>query len=272
MTFDLERFVRAQQGTYPGAVAELRSGRKTGHWIWFVFPQIAGLGRSENSWRYAMGSLDEARAYLAHPILGERLRECAGILVATTGRTATDIFGALDATKVRSSMTLFDRADPDEPAFRLVGARLFPQGPDELTDAMLRALDMGANAMASAAREGFDLRLRPETPVIPGDEDPPAPGDQVMTRSATWFTLGSLIPGWAAVGCSWINLRFGIEEDGSSIIRYEGHPSGHPILAGTTPAFNGGFDLHRLVPRDEFKWRTDRSGPSASKDALLGEG
>src|SRR3954469_24266703 len=113
MPFDLERFVQAQEGVYAGVVDELRRGRKTGHWIWFVFPQIAGLGRSETSRRYAIGSLDEARAYLAHPALGSRLRECAGLLVAAdAGRTAAQILGELDALKVRSSMSLFHRADP----------------------------------------------------------------------------------------------------------------------------------------------------------------
>ena len=90
MADDLERFVAAQEGVYPGVVAELRAGRKTGHWMWFVFPQVAGLGQSEMSRFYAIASLDEARAYLAHPVLGPRLRECAGIVLATEGRSAED--------------------------------------------------------------------------------------------------------------------------------------------------------------------------------------
>ena len=96
---DLERFVDAQdaRGTYASAVDELRAGRKTGHWMWFVFPQIAGLGMSETSRRYAISSLEEARAYLAHPILGARLRECARILTEVEGMTAADVFGPVDA-------------------------------------------------------------------------------------------------------------------------------------------------------------------------------
>ena len=117
--YDLERFVAAQdaRGTYASAVAELRAGRKVTHWMWFVFPQIAGLGMSEMSRRYAISSLEEARRYLAHPILGERLRECARVLTELDGRTADDVFGPVDAMKLRSSMTLFARAAPDDPLF-----------------------------------------------------------------------------------------------------------------------------------------------------------
>jgi uncharacterized protein (DUF1810 family) len=116
----LQRFTDAQDGTYEHATAELRRGRKKSHWMWFVFPQIAGLGRSEMSKRYAISSLAEARAYLAHPVLGRRLVECASILVALPDRTAEQIFGGIDAQKLRSSMTLFRRADPDEPVFAQV--------------------------------------------------------------------------------------------------------------------------------------------------------
>src|SRR6185312_2052548 len=105
--YDLNRFVSAQERTYDAALAELRAGRKTSHWMWFVFPQIAGLGRSELSLRFAIGSLDEARAYLAHPVLGPRLRECATALLETEGRTAGEILGSIDALKLCSSMTLF---------------------------------------------------------------------------------------------------------------------------------------------------------------------
>src|SRR3954447_14871975 len=107
---DLDRFVRAQQGVYDDAVRELRAGRKTSHWMWFVFPQIAGLGRSPMAQRYAIGSLDEARAYVAHPVLGERLRESSRALLAHAGTNAEQILGGIDAMKLRSSMTLFDRA------------------------------------------------------------------------------------------------------------------------------------------------------------------
>ena len=137
MADDLERFVRAQDGSYPGIVAELRSGRKSGHWIWYVFPQIAGLGRSDVSRHYAITSLADAQAYLAHPVLGTRLRDCAGIVATTAGKTADQIFGSLDAMKVRSSMTLFHRADPDEPVFRQVLDRFFDGEPDAATDALI---------------------------------------------------------------------------------------------------------------------------------------
>ena len=137
MTFDLDRFVSAQAGVYEGVLDELRRGRKTGHWIWFIFPQVAGLGSSSMSQHYAIGSLDEARAYLAHPVLGTRLRECAGIVLDTQGRTASDIFGSLDAMKVRSCMTLFHRAAPDEPVFAQVLERFYGGVADEATDARL---------------------------------------------------------------------------------------------------------------------------------------
>ena len=136
---DLERFVDAQdaRGTYASAVDELRAGRKTGHWMWFVFPQIAGLGMSETSRRYAISSLEEARAYLAHPILGARLRECARILTEVEGMTAADVFGPVDAMKLRSSMTLFARAAPEDQLFRDVLDRYFGGVADDATDALL---------------------------------------------------------------------------------------------------------------------------------------
>jgi uncharacterized protein (DUF1810 family) len=137
LSFDLDRFVAAQQGVYEGVLDELRRGRKVGHWIWFIFPQIAGLGHSAMSQLYAISSVDEARAYLAHPVLGPRLRECGAIVLATTGRTALEIFGSIDAVKVRSSMTLFHRAAPDEAVFRQVLERLYEGTPDEATDARL---------------------------------------------------------------------------------------------------------------------------------------
>ena len=134
---DLDRFVAAQEGVYPGALAELRAGRKTGHWIWFVFPQVAGLGRSAMSQQYAIASLDEARAYLTHPILGPRLRECAGAVLATTSRSAEEILGGIDAVKLRSSMTLFHRAAPDEALFVDVLDRFFDGQVDVMTDQLL---------------------------------------------------------------------------------------------------------------------------------------
>ena len=137
MAFDLERFVAAQGHVYDDVVAELRSGRKTSHWMWFVFPQVAGLGRSAMSQQYAIASLDEARAYLAHPILGPRLRECAGAVLATTGRSAEEILGGIDAVKLRSSMTLFHRAAPDEALFVDVLDRFFDGQVDVMTDQLL---------------------------------------------------------------------------------------------------------------------------------------
>ena len=119
---DLERFVQAQDsgGTYQRAVAELRSGRKTTHWMWFIFPQIAGLGRSATAQAYAISDLAEAQAYLAHPILGPRLIECAEIVAAQQGRSAEQIFGGIDAIKLRSSMTLFAQAASDQTIFQQV--------------------------------------------------------------------------------------------------------------------------------------------------------
>jgi uncharacterized protein (DUF1810 family) len=138
MPYDLDRFVVAQERVYDDALDELRRGRKTGHWIWFVFPQIAGLGSSDMSRRYAIASLDEARAYLADPGLGARLRECATALLATaTHLTAEDILGGIDAVKVRSSMTLFHRAAPDEPIFTQVLDRFYGGVPDAATDVRL---------------------------------------------------------------------------------------------------------------------------------------
>lgn len=137
MTFDLDRFVDAQDHVYDGVLDELRRGRKTGHWIWFIFPQIAGLGHSAMSQRFSIVSLDEARAYLAHPVLGARLHECVTTMLAVHGRTADEILGPLDAMKMRSSMTLFHRAAPDEPAFGQVLERFFGGSPDAATDGLL---------------------------------------------------------------------------------------------------------------------------------------
>jgi uncharacterized protein (DUF1810 family) len=136
--FDLERFVAAQRPVYEDVVEELRRGRKTGHWIWFIFPQVAGLGLSAMSHRYAIGSLAEAQAYLAHPILGPRLRESAALLVETPGSSAEDILGPIDARKVRSSMTVFHRAAPGDAVFGDVLARFYGGMPDPATDDLLR--------------------------------------------------------------------------------------------------------------------------------------
>jgi uncharacterized protein (DUF1810 family) len=137
MPFDLDRFLTAQQPVYDGVLDELGRGRKTGHWIWFVFPQLAGLGHSEMSVYYAIASLAEARAYLAHPILGARLRECASVVLATRGSSADEIFGWIDARKLRSCMTLFHRAAPEEPVFAQVLDRFYGGVADGATDALL---------------------------------------------------------------------------------------------------------------------------------------
>jgi uncharacterized protein (DUF1810 family) len=136
---DLERFVQAQDagGTYDRAVAELRRGYKASHWMWFVFPQIAGLGRSATSRRYAISSLAEAKAYLEHPVLGPRLRECAGLVADTQERSAEQIFGDIDALKLHSCMTLFARAAPDEPVFQQVLDQYFGGEADPATDQRL---------------------------------------------------------------------------------------------------------------------------------------
>ena len=132
---DLHRFVVAQDraGTYDAAVRELRAGRKTSHWMWFVFPQVAGLGRSATAQQYALAGLDEARAYLADPVLGPRLRECAGALLALPGGDPVAVLGAVDAQKLRSSMTLFAQAAPGEPLWAQVLERLFAGEADPLT-------------------------------------------------------------------------------------------------------------------------------------------
>jgi len=134
--FDLQRFVDAQDRVYDTVRSELHDGRKRGHWIWFVFPQLQGLGRSPTAIHYGISSLDEARAYLAHEVLGPRLRECAQVVVQTEGSSAEEIFGWPDNLKVCSSMTLFARAtdDPDIQAdFRAVLDKFYGGREDELT-------------------------------------------------------------------------------------------------------------------------------------------
>ena len=137
----LQRFVDAQDddGTYESALRELRDGRKRSHWMWFIFPQLAGLGQSPASRRYAISSLEEARAYVEHPVLGPRLEECARALLQRTGGSARDIFGGIDAMKLRSSMTLFHRADPDNALYGEVLDRYFGGEPDSATDRLLGA-------------------------------------------------------------------------------------------------------------------------------------
>jgi uncharacterized protein (DUF1810 family) len=136
---DLQRFVDAQErdGTYEQALSELRAGQKTTHWVWFVFPQIAGLGKSETARAFAIDSLEEARAYLDHPLLGPRLRESAQALLEVEGKSAPEILGETDATKLRSSMTLFALAAPAEPLFPRVLDRYYDGEPDEETEQRL---------------------------------------------------------------------------------------------------------------------------------------
>lgn len=140
MGTDLERFVRAQDehGTYARARAELRAGRKTSHWMWFVFPQVAGLGRSPVAEHYAIADLAEARAYVHHDVLGPRLLECCrALLDLDEDLTAEQVLGGTDAMKLRSSMTLFAIADPDEPTYDEVLARFFGGEPDGRTPGLL---------------------------------------------------------------------------------------------------------------------------------------
>ena len=138
--FNLRRFVEAQDDAaiYARALGELRDGRKRSHWIWFVFPQIAGFGSSPMSQAYAIRSLDEARAYLAHPTLRPRLRESTEALLDNDpALSADEILGGIDALKVRSSMTLFAAADPSEPLFGEVLARFYDGEPDPETERLL---------------------------------------------------------------------------------------------------------------------------------------
>jgi uncharacterized protein (DUF1810 family) len=136
--YDLRRFVDAQARSYDEALAELKRGRKTSHWMWYVFPQIAGLGSSATAQTYAIGSLAEARAFLAHPVLGPRLRACVAAVLAVPGRSAYEIFGSPDDLKLRSSLTLFAEAAPDEPLFRQGLERYFAGEPDPRTLDRLR--------------------------------------------------------------------------------------------------------------------------------------
>ena len=135
--FDLERFVQAQEGVYEQALRELRDGAKRGHWMWFVFPQVAGLGSSPTAQRYAVSGLDEAHAYLAHPVLGPRLVECAQALMELGERDPVRVLGSVDALKLRSSMTLFEAAAPDERVFGEVLERFYDGERDAATTSRL---------------------------------------------------------------------------------------------------------------------------------------
>ncbi|GLY13733.1 hypothetical protein Kisp01_07490 [Kineosporia sp. NBRC 101677] len=137
--FDLTRFVEAQDadGTYQRALGELRAGNKTSHWMWFVFPQVAGLGLSATSVRYAISGLPEAQAYLQHPVLGPRLLECTTTLMDLQDLSAERVLGPVDAAKLRSSMTLFAYADPERTVFRSVLKKYFGGQEDSATTSRL---------------------------------------------------------------------------------------------------------------------------------------
>jgi uncharacterized protein (DUF1810 family) len=138
--FDLDRFVEAQEGVYKQALDEILSGRKRSHWIWFIFPQFDGLGYSATSKRYAIKSQAEAEAYLKHPILGPRLRECCEAVIGVSGRSAHEIFGSPDDMKLRSCATLFARVSPRDSVFHRLLERYFHGEPD---DATLRLIGPG---------------------------------------------------------------------------------------------------------------------------------
>ena len=137
IAFDLDRFVSAQSVIFDTALAELDAGQKRSHWMWFIFPQIAGLGFSAMAQRYAIASLDEATAYLAHPVLGQRMRECTQLVLAVEGRDAHTILGSPDDLKFRSSMTLFAQAAPKD-VFDLALSKYFAGEPDPATLDKLR--------------------------------------------------------------------------------------------------------------------------------------
>lgn len=134
----LQRFLSAQETAYPGALEEIKAGRKEGHWMWFVFPQLRGLGQSNTAWYYGIETLEEAKAYLAHPVLGGRLRQISGELLKLPEKDAARIFGWIDAMKLRSCMTLFSKADSAEPVFRQVLDKFFRGESDPATLALLK--------------------------------------------------------------------------------------------------------------------------------------
>jgi uncharacterized protein (DUF1810 family) len=131
--FRLERFIAAQNPVFHHVLSELEAGSKTGHWMWFIFPQIRGLGESPTSIEYAISSRDEAKAYLRHPVLGPRLKECARVVILVEGRSAHEIFGSPDDMKFRSSMTLFAEVSPDDDIFKRALVKYFNGEPDPLT-------------------------------------------------------------------------------------------------------------------------------------------
>jgi uncharacterized protein (DUF1810 family) len=148
--FDLQRFIDAQAGCYADALAELVAGRKQSHWMWFVFPQLRGLGRSHHAHHYGISGLAEAAAYLAHPLLGARLRECVQVLLSHPGRTAVEILGPVDGLKLRSCLTLFMAAAPGEPLFAAALHEFFGGQPDS------RSLELlGIDGPGGSAGDGW---------------------------------------------------------------------------------------------------------------------
>ena len=141
--YDLDRFLEAQEEVYGEALRELRAGRKVSHWMWFIFPQFDGLGMSEMSRRYAIGSLDEARAYLRHAVLGARLTECTEAVNDLDGLTARQIFGTPDDKKLRSSMTLFELASGPDSPFATALEKYFAGERDDRTIALVRVSEAG---------------------------------------------------------------------------------------------------------------------------------
>jgi uncharacterized protein (DUF1810 family) len=135
---DLSRFVDAQQGVYESAIAEIRAGRKRSHWMWYIFPQVVGLGSSATAQHYGIRDAEEARAYLAHPVLGQRLIECAEAICSVTGRSASEILGTPDDLKLRSCATLFAQVSPPGSVFDRVLRRYYDGQPDQATLALLR--------------------------------------------------------------------------------------------------------------------------------------
>lgn len=142
----LDHFVTAQDRVYEQVTAELRAGRKQTHWMWFVFPQLRGLGHSPMAERYGLADLHAARAYIIHPVLGPRLVACTRLVNAVGGRSAHDIFGSPDDLKFRSSMTLFAHADPEQPAFRAALDKFYGGIEDPRTLALLQARPRPAGA------------------------------------------------------------------------------------------------------------------------------
>ncbi len=134
---DLDRFVQAQNGVYDQALAEIRAGQKRTHWMWFVFPQLAGLGSSPMARKYAIQNLDEAREYLKHPVLGARLRECAEAVLSVSGKSAHEIFGSPDDMKLRSCATLFAHVSPEDSVFHRILRQYYSSEPDKETIRLL---------------------------------------------------------------------------------------------------------------------------------------